>query len=138
MRCLIVGKQEPQINRLSQYLKERGWQMHDLPSTASLKADGHAVARADLTIMKYEESDIHLGECIAAFRNASHNSVILVVGDFSMSARTRALSLGANDFVPSAVPLDLFQARISALLKLRSDRSSLVYELGELVVDVLH
>ncbi|MBU6299302.1 MAG: response regulator transcription factor [Alphaproteobacteria bacterium] len=138
MRCLVIGKQVSPLGRLSQYLKERGWQLHNVSSPASLKADGQAAIAADLTIMECGEDDNALKANIVAVRNASRNTIILVVGDFSTSARTHALSHGASEFVPHDIPLRLFQARITALLRLRSDLSDLLYKTGSLIVDVLH
>ncbi len=61
-----------------------------------------------------------------------------LIGAPSIAARLRALSMGASDFVPRAIPLDLLQARVAALLRLRRERFNPVYEVGGLVVDVLH
>ncbi|MDE1987347.1 MAG: response regulator transcription factor [Alphaproteobacteria bacterium] len=138
MRCLIVGPESAPLKRLSRYFKERGWQLQHAAAASSLPADSHSQSSIDLTVVEAAAHDASLEADIAALRRIAGDSVIIVVGEPSIAARLRALSMGANDFVPFEIPLDLLQARVAALLRLRCERFNPIYELGGLVVDVLH
>ncbi len=136
MHCLVIGEQDAHLGRLGRYFKEHGWQVSLAPSTLSLAQD--AAGATDLIILKSCADDGALRADIATMRRASSDSIIMVAGEFSLSARSRALLLGANEFVPHEIRLDLLQARVAALLRLRRQNFSAVYKVADLVVDVLH
>ncbi len=138
MRCLVVGPESASLRRLSRYFKERGWQLQHAAAASSLPADTRSQISIDLTILETAAHDASLDADIAALRRVAGDSVIIVVGEPSIAARLRALSMGASDFISREIPLDLLQARVAALLRLRRERFNPLYELGGLVVEVLH
>lgn len=135
MRCLVIGEQDAHLDRFSRFFKERGWQVVHFPSVASVQKNAGA---ADLVIIASQTDDEMLKSDIALARRACGDSIIVVAGAFSVPARLRALEMGANEFVPSAISLQLLHARITALLRLRRPQFSHVHNVDGLTVDVVH
>lgn len=134
MRCMVIGEQDAHLDRFGRFFKEHGWQVACLPSALFAQ---ESAATTDLVIMACPADGSSLKTDVAAARRVYGDSIIVVAGEFSLPARLRALEMGANEFVPSTIPLQLLQARVAALLRLRRPQFSPVHKIDGLTVDVL-
>lgn len=62
----------------------------------------------------------------------------MVLGEFSVEERIRALDMGADEFLRRESSSALVLSRALALLRLRSERFQPSYQIADLTVDLLH
>ena len=136
MRCLLIGEDGSQRRRLQRLFRESGWHLTAMRS--AMEAPAAIPRNVDLTILAgttpWQSLDIE----IDTVRNACHAAIIVVLSDFSVDARMRALALGATDFIQQNISGDLLLARVSALLRLRGNLTQGIFEAGNLQVDLQH
>ena len=137
MKVLLIGDQNAVLARFTQALDGRGW-MAKTYTTLDVDPQSLADAHYDLFIIEVSAVDMRLQELLDMIRRWGNDAVVLVLGDFSVEERTRALSYGADDFLCRETSGELLLARALALLRLRSKHFQSTYEIGDLMIDVLH
>ncbi len=128
MRCLIHSENPSLMERFARLLRERGWHLSHGPAP-----DGGADNRGpfDLVLL---EAEADIAAACARFRD----TIVMIVGALSPDIRQEALALGAAEFVLPSIPLDLFEAKLNALLRLRPEKFRSVHRLNDMEIDIPH
>jgi DNA-binding response OmpR family regulator len=129
MRCLIHCDDPAPMERFVRLLRERGWSLFHNPAAVGAAADGQD--GFDLVLLGVET------DVVAACGRFS-DAIVMIVGNVSAEIRQAALALGVSEIVFPAIPLDLFEAKLGALLRLRPDKFRSIYRLNDIEIDVLH
>lgn len=135
MRCLLIGSDGPDLRRLARIFRELGWQ---LLVVSSLAAGVQAGMDMDIATICAPNSVDRLESEITLARELLSSTIVLGMGDFSVDTRMRALSHGANDYMPVSTSSRLLSARVRALMRLRGNRESDELDIGEMHVDMQH
>lgn len=134
MRCLLIGEDGSRLHRLERIFRENGWHIFNARSATAVLAGSSQ--NVDLAILSITTSQGPMEFEIDATRRALPSAIILVLGEFSVDSRMRALALGAADFIEHDVSNKLLVARVEALMRLRKGHTMQLLEAGDLRIDL--
>lgn len=137
MRALLIGEHDTDLLRFWRGLEDHGWQVGTAAGMEYLGI-GSTTAPYDMVIMAVDAVESKLQILLDAIREHSDETVIMVLGEFSVDERRRALNLGADDFLGRDTPATLLLSRVLALLRLRAKHFQSSYLIGDLAIDLLH
>jgi two-component system copper resistance phosphate regulon response regulator CusR len=130
MRAYLAGEPTPHLLRIERILLERGWQV-------DVATSGDAgFGRYEIIVVESTGSDQMTTPQIADLRRQIDHELVLLLGDFPLTERSRGLSVGADDVIQCDAPGALIVSRLMALLRLRLQHFKDSYRIGELVVDM--
>lgn len=137
MRALLIGRNDGDLIRVKRVLESHGW------STGHSEwlhpdDDHRRYGPTDIIIISVNENAPSSSELLTRLRAQGETAVIMVLGDFSVDERIKALGLGADDFLRRDEPGTIVLSRALALLRLRSKRFQPNYHIGNLEIDLIH
>lgn len=137
VRALLIGETSRDLARVGRTLADHGWQVEQ---ERWLDPDQiPAIARSlDLIVAGVTLVDEGLGELLQQIRQAGCDAIVIVLGEFSVEERIRALNAGADEFLRRESPGAMLLGRVLALLRLRSGRFKSHFQLGDLQLDLIH
>lgn len=130
MRAYLAGESTPHLLRIERLLIERGWQV-DVGAPDATKT-----GRYEIIVVERVQSDQLTRSRILNLRKRIDHELLLLLGDFPATERSRGLSLGADDVMQCDAPGALVMSRLLAVLRLRLRCFQDSYRVGELVVDL--
>lgn len=133
MHALLSGEPDTELARFRRGLEERGW----LTTRAHWPTPPTEHAY-DLAIIQTNRIESELQAALAALRASNKTVLIMVVGEFPVDDRIRALEFGADDVLECDTPVDLMMTRAFSLLPLRAKDFQSSYQIGDLSIDLLH
>ncbi|WP_143269363.1 response regulator transcription factor [Mangrovitalea sediminis] len=137
MRALLIDEGGAELARFGRVLSDHAWQVSHrrwpTPEEFALLP-----TTVDMVLIAIAVVDQRLHDCLSLFRQRGDDAVIIVLGEFSVEDRIKALNFGADDFLRRESPGELLLSRALALLRLRSNRFKPHYEIGDLQLDLIH
>ena len=134
MKVLLIGEQHAHLLRVRRILEEQGWRV-DVRD--DMFAAGEPETYDVVVVQPSSQRPDELQSELAGIRRQVMDAILVVLGEFSVEERARALRMGADEFLQGGTPATLLLARLLALLRLRSSRFRPVYEIGDLVVNLV-
>lgn len=137
MRALLIGHHDYDLIRIKRVLESHGWCTSH--SEWLHREDDHSrYGLIDIIIISTNEGSPSPSELLTRLRSNGETAVIMVLGEFSVDERIKALGLGADDFLRRDEPGAIVLSRALALLRLRSKRFQPNYRIGNLEIDLIH
>lgn len=137
MKALLVGEQCADLIRIGRVLEGHGWQV-ETKEWMKCRLQGPPDGACDLVVAEVLTVDAGLQSLLENVRVRCEDTVIMVLGEFSVEERIRALDMGADEFLRRESSSALVLSRALALLRLRSERFQPSYQIADLTVDLLH
>lgn len=137
MRALLIGEAHQDLVRVGRTLTDHGWQA-DQQRWLEREQIRHRALSLDLIVVGVTLVDDSLQELLQQIRLASCDAIVIVLGEFSVEERIRALNAGADEFLRRESPGSMLLSRVLALLRLRSGRFRSHYQVGDLHLDLIH
>lgn len=138
MRALLIGGQNTDLTRFGRGLEDHGWHVSTTDWPGDVAGEASGTAPYDMVMIHVVAVDAALHALLDAIREYNDETVIVVLGEFSVDERTRALNFGADDFLGRDAPTTLLLSRALALLRLRTKHFQSSYLIGDLAIDLLH
>lgn len=137
MRALLIDASGAELARFSRTLADHAWQVaHQRWPTPQELAQ--LPSSVDMVLIAVTYVDNRLHDFLTFLRKRGDDAIIIVLGEFSVDDRIRALNFGADDFLRRESPGPLLLSRALALLRLRSNRFKPQYDIGDLRIDLIH
>lgn len=137
MRALLIDESGAELARFARTLTDHAWQVihQRWPMHEALMQLPTSV---DMVLIAVAFVDNRLHDFLQFLRKRGDDAIIIVLGEFSVDDRIRALNFGADEFLRRESPGSLLLSRALALLRLRSNRFKPQYEVGDLQIDLIH
>lgn len=136
MKALLLGEQTTDLIRVGRVLEDHGWQV-EMSDWTMCQLENRAEGACELVVAEVVTVDAQLQTLLEKIRVHCEDTVAMVLGEFSVEERIRALNMGADEFLRREASGALVLGRALALLRLRSERFQASYRIGDLTVDLL-
>ena len=138
MRALLIDQRSADIARFGRGLEDHGWRVTTIAMPDDVADDAIRTATYDMVMIDVVAIDAELHALLEVIRAHNDEAVVMVLGEFSVDERSRALNLGADGFLGRDTPITLLLGRALALLRLRAKHFQSSYLIGDLAIDLLH
>src|SRR5579862_7154469 len=135
MRILIVEDEPDLLAGLAQALREEGYAV----DTANDGEDGVYKAENydyDAIVLDVMLPKMDGWEILARLRKIKKTPVLMLTARDQSRDRVRGLDTGADDYVVKPFDLSELFARLRALIRRSKNKSTNIYEIGDVIIDV--